>query len=89
MKVYGPVRKIDDLGRITIPKEYRNTLNVREGDELEILLTDEGVLMKKTLEKDTVMETLEYLKNNLRGNVTEEQRQAVEEKVNQIRMILV
>ena len=37
MKATGIVRRIDDLGRIVIPKEIRRTMRIREGDPLEIL----------------------------------------------------
>ncbi len=47
MKATGIVRRIDDLGRVVIPKEMRRTLNIREGDLLEIYITDGGVLYKK------------------------------------------
>ena len=36
MRATGIVRRIDDLGRVVIPKEVRNTLSIREGDALEI-----------------------------------------------------
>ncbi len=39
MKATGIVRRIDDLGRIVIPKEIRRTLRIREGDPLLITLT--------------------------------------------------
>ena len=38
MKATGIVRRIDDLGRVVIPKEIRRTLRIREGDPLEIYL---------------------------------------------------
>lgn len=47
MKATGIVRRIDDLGRVVIPKEIRRTLRIREGDPLEIYLEDEGVVFKK------------------------------------------
>lgn len=47
MKATGIVRRIDDLGRIVIPKEIRRTLRIREGDPLEIYLEDGGVVFKK------------------------------------------
>ena len=39
MKATGIVRRIDDLGRVVIPKEIRRTLRIRESDPLEILQT--------------------------------------------------
>lgn len=39
MKATGIVRRIDDLGRVVVPKEIRRTLRIREGDPLEILQT--------------------------------------------------
>lgn len=48
MKATGIVRRIDDLGRIVIPKEIRRTLRIREGDPLEIFVDREGeVILKK------------------------------------------
>ena len=38
MKATGVVRRIDDLGRVVIPKEIRKTLRIKEGDPLEITL---------------------------------------------------
>ena len=48
MKATGVVRRIDDLGRIVIPKEIRKTLRIKEGDPLEIFTDKEGeVILKK------------------------------------------
>ena len=48
MKATGIVRRIDDLGRIVIPKEIRRTLRIREGDALEIFTDAQGgVIFKK------------------------------------------
>ena len=48
MKATGVVRRIDDLGRIVIPKEIRRTMRIREGDPLEIFTDkDGGVVFKK------------------------------------------
>ena len=40
MKATGIVRRIDDLGRVVIPKEIRRTMRIREGDPLQITLTE-------------------------------------------------
>ena len=47
MKATGIVRRIDDLGRVVIPKEIRRTLDIREGDALEIYTADDGVVFRK------------------------------------------
>ncbi|MEG0570837.1 MAG: stage V sporulation T C-terminal domain-containing protein [Oscillospiraceae bacterium] len=48
MKATGIVRRIDDLGRVVIPKEIRRTMRIREGDPLEIYTTGEGeVIFRK------------------------------------------
>jgi len=48
MKATGIVRRIDDLGRVVIPKEIRRSLRIREGEPLEIYTNDEGgVVFKK------------------------------------------
>lgn len=48
MKATGIVRRIDDLGRVVVPKEIRRTLRIREGDPLEIFTGNEGeIILKK------------------------------------------
>ena len=48
MKATGIVRRIDDLGRVVIPKEIRRTMRIREGDPLEIFTDADGeVIFKK------------------------------------------
>jgi AbrB family transcriptional regulator (stage V sporulation protein T) len=48
MKATGIVRRIDDLGRVVVPKEIRRTLRIREGDPLEIFTNNSGeVILKK------------------------------------------
>ena len=47
MKATGIVRRIDDLGRIVIPKEIRRTMRIREGDPLEIFTESNGTVIFK------------------------------------------
>ena len=47
MKATGIVRRIDDLGRVVIPKEIRRTLRIREGDPLEIFTDTDGMVVFK------------------------------------------
>lgn len=65
MKATGIVRRIDDLGRVVIPKEIRRTMNVREGDPLEIFLEDSAVVFKKysPSHRDKLITTLQSAAN--------------------------
>lgn len=47
LKATGIVRRIDDLGRIVVPKEIRRTLRIREGDPLEIFTDSSGAIILK------------------------------------------
>lgn len=47
MRATGIIRRIDDLGRVIIPKEIRRTVRIREGDPLEIFVEDGTVIFKK------------------------------------------
>ena len=47
MKATGIVRRIDDLGRVVIPKEIRRTMRIREGDPLEIFLDGDHIVLQK------------------------------------------
>ena len=47
MKATGILRRIDELGRVVIPKEIRKSMKMREGEELEIYTTEEEVVLKK------------------------------------------
>ena len=47
MKSTGVTRKIDDLGRIVIPKEIRKNLGIRDGESLEIFTEEDSIILKK------------------------------------------
>lgn len=47
MKTTGVVRRIDDLGRIVIPKEIRKTLRIKDGESVEIFLDSDNIVLKK------------------------------------------
>lgn len=47
MKATGIVRKIDDLGRIVLPKELRKTMNIDRKDPMEIYVDEDSVILKK------------------------------------------
>ena len=47
MKTTGIIRRIDELGRIVIPKEIRKNLRIKNGESLEIYLENDSIILKK------------------------------------------
>lgn len=47
MRTTGIIRRIDELGRVVIPKEIRRTMRLREGEQMEIFVSDTGLILKK------------------------------------------
>lgn len=45
--VIGPIRKIDDLGRVVVPREYREILGMKEGDKIEFIIRNKKLELKK------------------------------------------
>ena len=64
MRTTGIVRRIDDLGRVVIPKEVRRTLKIKEGDPLELYVS-EGMVCFKKYAPDNMDEVAEDVKNAL------------------------
>ena len=63
MKPTGIIRRIDDLGRIVIPKEIRRQFNINPGDALELFTSWDGVIFKKYHTEAPVREALDTLRN--------------------------
>ena len=59
MKSTGITRRIDDLGRIVIPKEIRKNLKIRENEVLEIFIENENIILKKFSSLDDMDKILE------------------------------
>ncbi|MBM7644948.1 transcriptional pleiotropic regulator of transition state genes [Scopulibacillus daqui] len=65
MKSTGIVRKIDELGRIVIPKELRRTLDIKEKDPIEIFLDDNKIILKKYTSQNACQITGEISDENI------------------------
>lgn len=61
----GVVRRLDELGRIVIPKEIRKTLKIREGESLEILCENDQVILKKHSHLSDIKVALESMLGSL------------------------
>ena len=55
----GIVRRIDELGRIVIPKEIRKSLRIKNGDNLEIVVNDEEITLKKYSQIDNITDMVQ------------------------------
>ena len=69
MKSTGVVRRIDDLGRIVLPKEIRKTLRIREGEALEIYTNGDEIVLKKFTSSSTLKEISQDLIDSI-TNIT-------------------
>ncbi len=65
MKSTGIVRRIDDLGRVVIPKEVRRTLGIKENDPLELFVIDDMIAFKKYDQTSSIRRALDILKEEL------------------------
>lgn len=63
MKRTGIVRRIDDLGRVVIPKDIRRVLRITEGDPMEIFVNEDSVIFKRYYPQSTVLDALGCLKS--------------------------
>lgn len=66
MKATGIVRRIDDLGRVVIPKAVREEHGIAENDPLEIFTSKEGIMFKKYDDGETVERALKHLETAVR-----------------------
>lgn len=64
MKATGIIRRIDDLGRVVMPKEIRRIMGIKEGDPLEIWVEDGAVCYKKYETEKVLGEELKTLVEN-------------------------
>lgn len=63
MKNTGIVRKIDEVGRIVIPKEVRRILDINVGTALEIFVVSNGIILSRYYEKCVICEGVNDLRN--------------------------
>ena len=69
MKSTGVVRRVDDLGRIVIPKEIRRTLRIRDGESLEIFVDREMIALKKFSKMTDIEEISKQLVEVINGTL--------------------
>lgn len=87
MKTTGIVRRVDDLGRIVIPKEIRRALHIKEGDPLEIYV-DDNVVCFKNYKYQAVEDACKEVLNASADLVNTEQRDAIAAHLKAIRELI-
>ncbi|WP_166432676.1 AbrB/MazE/SpoVT family DNA-binding domain-containing protein [Lacrimispora amygdalina] len=78
------IRKIDHLGRLVLPKDIRNSMGLVDGSSLEILATEEGILLKKYSAELSLISDIE----NLQRSVKEDNSYVGQDKADQIQKCL-
>ena len=64
MKATGIIRRVDDLGRVVIPKDIRRTVGIREGEPLEIFIEGEGTVCFRKY-KNNLSDAVEHLRDQI------------------------
>lgn len=85
MKNTGIVRKVDELGRVVLPKELRRTLNIHETDPMEILVEEDRIILQKYQKTEACLITGEISDENMGlSNGIVLSRKGVEDLLNEI-----
>ena len=88
MNETGIIRRMDDLGRIVIPKEIRRLLNLTEGDKLELFLHEQGILYKKYNPAKPIKACLATLKEAVMGEPALQRADEVMRKISELEDLL-
>ena len=88
MKATGMIRRIDDLGRIVIPKEIRRVLRLQENDPMELYISDRAVVLKKYDCTKPVWASLELLKEAVEDEPCLECRKELLAKIEEMSALL-
>jgi AbrB family transcriptional regulator (stage V sporulation protein T) len=84
MKETGIVRRIDELGRIVIPKEIRKNFHIDEGEPMEIYIQDGCIVIKKYAVNEDINELLLNVKESLQDKKGSEQNDVMIGKVDEL-----
>lgn len=88
MKSTGIIRRIDDLGRIVIPRDIRRTLHIKEGDPLEVFIGEGGVTFRKYNPTCDAKKFLDELKELLQEDSDMKRKPEMMAKVEELETLL-
>lgn len=86
MKATGIVRRIDDLGRVVIPKEIRKHFGLREGDALELYTTDKGICFIPYHSDKTLRERLKGIVQDYEFDETDNEK--IQKAISELKKIV-
>lgn len=91
MKATGIIRRIDDLGRIVIPKEIRRIYGIEDGTPIGIFTDSDGIILRKYRAEDELMNTVNVLSDAVEGYIDAldcEKVQQIRKHIEEIRGLL-
>lgn len=89
MKPTGIIRRIDELGRIVIPKDLRRTMDIQEGDPLEIYTDREGMLILRKYDmRLQLLETVQRMRHDVINGEYFQRKKAVEKMMDELEALL-
>lgn len=87
MKATGIVRRIDDIGRVIIPKELRDAMRFEPGDQVEIFVDDDAIVYRKYKAAEIALDLLADLEESVSG-LDDFERKEIERHIRRIEMLL-
>jgi AbrB family looped-hinge helix DNA binding protein len=91
MKATGVVRRLDDLGRLCLPKEIRRTLHISPGDPIEFFVDDNSIILRRYDSYGDMQQLLDNMERNIRLSdtlITSKQLNKLLDKLKEMRAIL-
>ncbi len=88
MKLTGIVRKVDELGRIVLPIELRRTMNINEGDPLEIFVDDNRIILRRYDNAVAIDDDLQRIASRAKESLPTEQAAKVDALLRQLKEVL-
>lgn len=88
MKEKGVIRHLDTLGRVVIPKEFRNHFNIENGDSVEIFNTNYGILIRKYRPQEDVLDLLVEVEDKLKKGMDDDKATAIKQHLSDMRVLL-
>lgn len=91
MKATGIIRRIDDLGRIVIPKEIRRIYGIADSSPIEIFTDSDGIILRKYRAEDEPMNTVNVLSDAVESYIDDldcEKAQEIRKHIGEIRELL-